>query len=286
MTNCNLHPIKVISVKSYAKVNHYLEILDKRNDGFHNIRTIISKIDLFDELTFSLTKNGGVTVWCDVELGLIEDNLVYKAAKMIHNKYATNKSVEIKLKKNIPVQAGLAGGSSNAATTIMSLSELWDLNLSRLEMEDIGAAIGSDVNFFLGSVSALLEGRGEQVTEIDDIMIDNMLLVKPEFGIPTAYAYSLVTEYGDDDSWISLLTSNEPQYCFNRFDKPIREQYPVINGIMTYMENNGALNTIVSGSGSTVIGYYDDGKLLDEHLRYFDETNMWIYKAKTLRRTI
>ena len=198
---------------SYAKVNLYLEILRKRKDGFHDIRTVFSEISLSDEIIFTLTKNQEIEIWSFPEIVNGENNIIYKVAVFIKDKYRVNQGVEITLKKSIPHQAGLGGGSSNAATTIKALDKLWSLNLSEREMNLIAQKFGSDINFFLKGGTAIGYGRGEKITESKDIIIENMLIVKPDFGISTKEAYGLISEYKvDNKRWNNFLETGDIKY--------------------------------------------------------------------------
>lgn len=284
MRSAEKDSIKVISEKSYAKINLFLEVLGKRTDGFHQLRTVYSEVDLYDKMNFLLTKENDVKLCTDIELGDISANTVYRVAVLMSKRYGVESGVEILLHKRIPVTAGLGGGSSNAATTIKVLSRLWDLNLKEEEMHSLASEIGSDINFFLIGGTALGEGRGEIVTPIKPIDYDMLLLVKPDFGISSRDAYHHLSEYGDNDDWKLLCKEQDPRYCFNRLEKDLFIRYPLLKEIQCHMKENGALKAIVSGSGSTVVGFYGDRNIYDDHFNYYRGKGFWCCQAKTKRR--
>jgi len=196
--NNKLQKNEIVKKMSPAKLNLYLKVLSKRNDGFHNIFTQLYRIDLCDELYFKPSKK--LTVNCNVDLGIPEEeNIVYKAA-MALNKFTNKKNtVEIEIIKNIPPSSGLGGGSSNAATTLLTLNELWELNLELEDLLDIAEKLGSDVPFFVYEKPvAIAFGKGELVVPMEktDITLEfknyYYLLVNPKINIKTSKAYSLL----------------------------------------------------------------------------------------------
>ncbi len=267
---------------AYAKVNLFLEILDKRDDGFHNIRTVFSEISLSDEIIFALTKNQGIKIWSFPEIVKQENNIIYRVAVFIKDEYGVKDGVEIRLKKNIPHQAGLGGGSSDAATTVKALNELWNLGLTKNEMHKIALRFGSDINFFLEGGSAIGYGRGELIEPIDDILIENIVLIKPKFGISTKEAYNLVNEHTVSRNWDKFLETKDVKYCFNAFEESLLEKYPEINKIYKIVESFNA-KPLLSGSGSTVIAFCKSLKDAKEIKEIF-ANKYWTYITKTMRR--
>jgi len=176
----------MLTLKSPAKINWFLNILGLRDDGFHEIQSLMQKITLYDVLTFAPSM--------DLELETdsvipVKQNLVYKAAILLKNTYEIDKGALITLNKNIPVGAGLGGGSSNAATALLGLNELWSLNLSPEALCIMAGQLGSDVPFFLCGAISLSHGRGEKITPCKTKKTVNLLLVKPPFPVSTAWAY-------------------------------------------------------------------------------------------------
>ncbi len=157
-----------LTLESPAKLNIYLKVLNKREDGYHNLETIFERINLVDHLTFSTNSNEAIRIFCDhPDVPLDSKNLVFQVAQILKNDFALQNGVDIKIDKRIPVAAGLAGGSSNAATTLLGLNRLWKLDLKKEELIDYGRRIGSDVPFFLHDCSwGLGTGRGDQISEL------------------------------------------------------------------------------------------------------------------------
>ena len=272
---------EVIKCRSAAKINLFLEILGEREDGYKEIQTIFSLIEVYDQLNFTLTKNNTVKILTDTDSLKQADNLVYKVAIFIKNKYNVNSGVIVELKKNIPLAAGLGGGSSDAAATINALNLLWDLHLSDNEKQEIAAEWGSDINFFLKGPTALGEGRGEKITPLPDIPINHIFLVNPDFGISSREAYSFVKYGYTPKSYDKFLETKSTEFCFNRLEEEIRKKYQIIDEIIQHMENNGASKAILSGSGATIIGFcpnHDTAKYLSQ---YYSEKGYWNTITKT-----
>ncbi len=274
-----------IQKRAYAKINLFLDILGKRNDGFHEIRTVFSQISLYDEIIFTLTKNQGIKIWSFPKIVSEENNIIYRIAVFIKENYRVNFGVEISLKKNIPVQAGLGGGSSDAASTIAALNELWKLNLSEAEMHGIAEKFGSDINFFLQGGTALGTGRGEKIVPFkEDILLDNLLLIKPSFGISTQKAYALAKGYEYNfEKWDRFISdANDYNNFYNAFEHNILEEYAEIRNIFDKIKQQNA-RPLLSGSGSTVIAFCKDLITVEKLKEYFSN-NYWTYITKTMRR--
>lgn len=223
-------------------------------------------------------------MWSDKDLGDLSGNTVYRTALLMKERYGVKDGVDIKIKKSIPLSAGLGGGSSNAAVTIKELSLLWNLHLSEKEMYAVASEIGSDVSFFLTGGTALGESRGEKIRVLEPIEFEMLLLVKPGYGIRSGDAYQSSVDYGDNENWKYLLREKNPLYCFNRLEKSLLANYPDLREIIKHMGDNGAVKAIVSGSGSTVIGFYDDRRVFDKHYNYYKVKGFWCCQSKTKRR--
>ena len=174
-------------LKTPAKINWFLSITGKRNDGYHNILSLMQCIGLYDELTFE--QSDGLDLISDMDISP-EENLVFKAASALGKRVSCDKGAKISLKKNIPSGAGLGGGSSDAACTLKGLNMLWKLKLGSTELSSIAAEIGSDVPFFLQGPCALIEGRGEILKPLKVLFPTVLLLVKPSVSVSTAWAYA------------------------------------------------------------------------------------------------
>ena len=250
------------SIKSKAKVNLFLQILNKRNDGYHNINSLFSELDFGDTLHFIPSENYSLTV-----KGLIvpidETNLISKAYHLIKNEVKKQViTYKIKLYKLIPIGSGLGGGSSNAATTMIALNHLWKLKMSKNKLESIGKELGADVPFFVKGGTQQAEGIGNVLTNHSDSLVDEriFLLVIPPINISTEWAYSNLNNYLQLDANRSRfaipLKPIKWQLFKNDFEGLVISTYPEIGEIKKTLIKSGADFASLSGSGSTVFGIY------------------------------
>ena len=252
-----------IELFSHAKINLRLDILGKRPDGYHDIRTVFQKITLGDELTIAVT-TGATEVTCDShQVPHNEGNLAYTAARTLLDRYKIKNGVKIAIRKRIPVAAGLGGGSSNAAATLIGVNQLFELGLSNEELMETGKEIGADVPFFIFGKSARATGIGEILEPMKIAPPLWLLLITPDFPISTAWAYGSLRRN---------LTNRENNIiirdCINHFDevitilsndleKVVIPRYPVIQIIKDELLDKGARGSLMSGSGSTVFGIFE-----------------------------
>ena len=252
--------------QSGCKVNLLLNILGKRPDGFHELETVIHPVAVFDRLTF--TRGGlGIQLTCN-EPSLPTDprNLAYRAAELFLRAAKAKEGVRIHLEKRIPLAAGLGGGSANAAVTLLGLNELFGQPLAADKLQMIAAFLGSDVPFFLQSKPALATGRGEKVQQLDAFpALKGMvfLLIHPGFGIATAWAYQRLALFpealkgrpGRARKLIGLLQNGNPHAAgkefYNSLEAPALDKYPLLTLYQEFLRANGAVATLMSGSGST-----------------------------------
>ena len=257
--------------KSPCKVNLLLNILGKRPDGFHELETIFHPVNLCDTLSF--TKSGhGIQLTCsDPALPVEASNLVYRAAREFFECAKFLPGVSIHLKKQIPMAAGLGGGSGNAATTLLGLNELFGNPLSIARLHAIAASLGSDVNFFLQNKPALASGRGEKIEPLEDFAAmrgASFLLIHPGFGISTPWAYRELVRFpsalngkaGRAQKLVSLLQTQDlvtvGREFYNSLEAPALKKYPVLGMYQEFFRNNGAAATLMSGSGSTTFAIF------------------------------
>ena len=270
---------------SHAKINLFLDVLEKMENGYHRISTMFSEISLHDTIKFSLTKYHDIKLLSDIDELKNRDNLIYKVAIFIQNKYSVRYGAKIELKKLIPIAAGLGGGSSNAATTIRGLNWIWCLNLSKGEMHDIAQRFGSDINFFLEGYQALGTGRGEIIQPLNiDLAIENILLVNPNIYILSSEAYELVEFSQPNPNLNDLLDSQDPKYCFNKLEAGILKKYPILSEIFSFLYAKGAKKVILSGSGSTIIGFFGDPRKCESAQDQMKKNGFWTYITLTRRR--
>lgn len=258
---------------SNAKINIGLHIISKREDGYHDIETIFYPVKLFDRLVFY--DSNSFIIECDnPEIPVDQNNLIYKARNVLSSYIKKELNVRVVLEKNIPAFAGLGGGSSNAATTLFALNKIFDLNLSENELFKLASQIGSDVSFFLLNKPALAEGRGEILSPLPDFKLDyKILIVFPSIKVSTSWAYSnfkstkkkidlrRIKSTSDFKTFMNLIINDFEEIVFNA--------YPEIAEIKNQMIEAGAIFSSLSGSGSSVYGFFEQSKNLDFLKKYF-----------------
>jgi len=246
-----------------AKVNLFLRVLRRRADGYHDIFSLMQQISLYDELIFSPRPRGIVLTCPDSDLPVNQDNLIIRAARSIFSCTGYAKGVSITLFKKIPLAAGLGGGSSDAATTLLTLNELCSLGLKKSELMKLGAKLGADVPFFIFGNTALASGIGDKLKAVNNLPLINMVLMKPTFSLSTKMVYENLN---------LRLTKKAINYSIPRFFEIgdiIREMqndletvslplHPELADIKEMLMQQGALGAMMSGSGPTVFGIFTD----------------------------
>ncbi len=251
--------------KAPAKINLFLRVLRKRADGYHDIVSLMQKITLYDELIFS-PRPKGITLNCPgSELPTSEDNLVFRAAKSIFAYANYPSGVEIKLIKKIPLAAGLGGGSSDAATTLIALNKIFSLNLKKSELMKLGAKIGADVPFFIFGNNALASGMGDKLKALQNLPKINLVMIKPPFQLSTKMVYkklNLRLTRGKNNYSIPrfLKMSDIIQELHNDLESVSLKMHPELTDLKQMLFRHGALGALMSGSGPTVFGIFRDGK--------------------------
>ena len=258
-----------ISLKSRAKINLSIDVIGKREDGYHIVEMIMQTIDLYDDIKLKELEEDNIIIKSECSyIPLNEDNIVYKAAKLLKEKMDIKKGIEIFIKKNIPVAAGMAGGSSNAAAVLVGLNELWKLGLSKDELRDLGLKLGADVPFCIEGGTALAEGIGEKLTYIKGINKDvNILVCKPDIFVSTKEVYQSldiknIEKRPDNKLLIEKLKNDDIVSVSNNMVNVLEEvtskKYSDIKVIENIIAKNGAMGTMMSGSGPTVFGFFDN----------------------------
>ena len=265
--------MQVFTEKAYAKINLGLKVLKRRPDGYHDILSVLQTVDLSDSLRFEPAEGGAIEVACeDRHIPAGRGNLAYQAAEAMQAVCREQKArgVRIDLRKQIPVGAGLGGGSSDAAAVLLALDRAWELNLSRGELGAIALGLGSDVGFFLQQGTAIVSGRGDKMRYVQWDGEFTYLLVDPGFHISTGWAYaSLKIELTDEPLYVRFLNSVKnrrrlpPAALFecleNDFLPLVESSHPEVRGILDALESAGALVCSLSGSGSTLYGVFSEG---------------------------
>jgi len=257
-----------IELKAPAKINLFLKVLNKRDDGYHNIYSWFQAVSLYDYLTYEKTTTTGMRLKHDgpAFLPCDDKNIIIKTARLLFEKYKIGGGLNINLQKNIPVSAGLGGGSSDSAATIYAIDKLFDLNLSKESRIEIGLKLGSDLPFFFSSGQAEITGRGEKVSDIKLPINYNIILVKPDLGISTAESYSGL-KLG-----LTRLPKGIKLFCYkdfreligtifeigNDFEKGHFNSFPVLDRIKNVLIDAGADLVRMSGSGPTIYGLFEN----------------------------
>lgn len=242
-----------------AKLNFHLEILGKRPDHYHEIRTFMVPISLYDILEFELSDNNQIELWCDdPTLTAGQDNLILKAANLLKSYSKCNSGVRIRLYKRIPWQAGLGGGSSNAAATLLGLNKFWRLGLKKNTLHEFASQLGSDINFFLEESPAWCSGRGEQVVKTTISVPYFCLIIKPDFGLSTAKVYShlSLTDHKHINKETPRAFGDLKTFLRNDLEKPACLLEPALKGIFKGLKNSGSELMLLSGSGSAVFSLH------------------------------
>jgi 4-diphosphocytidyl-2-C-methyl-D-erythritol kinase len=268
--SASLLPDTPVTVHAPAKVNLILRILDRRPDGYHNLWSIMHTVALEDAVTMRASSQRGIRLACNVGgLSVDHTNLVWRAASAVLDRAQLSVGVDIELYKRVPMGAGLGGGSSDAAATILGLNQSLQLGWSREKMAEVGQALGSDVAFFLFAPSAIVSGRGESVRPVTIEGGRWIVLVKPTFGIETKWAYQelaatraaarpLSADHGELDRRDRLTWGQVAASVENDFEIPVFTKHPQLGEIKRFLLKRGAQFALLSGSGATVFGLFEE----------------------------
>ncbi|GAA0701872.1 4-(cytidine 5'-diphospho)-2-C-methyl-D-erythritol kinase [Paraclostridium ghonii] len=258
-----------IDLKSRAKINLSIDVLGKREDGYHIVEMIMQTIDLYDKLKITEIEENTILIQSNsVDIPLNEDNIMYKAAKLLKSGFSIEKGVEISIEKNIPVAAGMAGGSSNGAAVLVGLNKLWNLGLSEEGLKEIGLKLGADVPFCITGGSALAQGIGEELTNIKGLPEDlNILVCKPDIFVSTKEVYQSlnmdkIKRRPQNENLIEALEKEDIKFISQNMTNVLEEvtslKYTEIRQIEDIMIKNKSLGSMMSGSGPTVFGLFDN----------------------------
>lgn len=259
-----------IQLKALAKINLGLDVLRRREDGYHEVKMIMQTISLHDDLEIRRTKTPGIQVKTNLfYLPTNENNLVYKAAKLLMDEYEIKDGISIQLKKRIPVAAGMAGGSADGAAVLWGINQMYGLGLSRQELMERGVKLGADVPYCILRGTALAEGIGEKLTVLPSMPKCSILIAKPGISVSTKFVYENLhandlrpEQHPDVDQMIEALEQKDLALLCGRMGNVLETvtvpAYPAISQIKECMMKQGALGAMMSGSGPTVFGIFDD----------------------------
>ena len=258
-----------IQLKALAKINLGLDVLRRREDGYHEVKMIMQTIGLHDDLEIRKTKTPGIQVKTNLYyLPTNENNLVYKAAKLLMDEFQIQDGVSIQLKKRIPVAAGMAGGSSDGAAVLWGINQMYGLGLSMQALMERGVRLGADVPYCIQRGTALAEGIGEKLSVLPPMPKCTILIAKPGISVSTKFVYENLhandlkpEQHPDVDSMIEAMRQKDLGFLCSRMGNVLETvtipAYPVINEIKRTMMDNGAIGSMMSGSGPTVFGIFD-----------------------------
>lgn len=275
--------IRHLGLKAYGKINLGLDVLRKREDGYHEVRMIMQTVGLYDKIDIYLKETPGIEVVTNLfYLPVNENNLVYKAARLLMDEFHVTHGIRIHLKKFIPVSAGMAGGSSDAAAVLFGVNKMFQLGLTREELMERGLKIGADVPYCVMRGTALSEGIGEILTPLPDMPQCQVLIAKPGVSVSTKFVYDHLDAAGlgaedhpDIDGMIEAIRNHNIYQVSERLGNVLETvtipEYPVIAQIKDKIKELGAVNALMSGSGPTVFGIFTSPKAAEnayEELRY------------------
>lgn len=281
--------IKHLSLKAYGKINLGLDVLRRREDGYHDVRMIMQTVGIFDRVDLIWKEEPGIQVETNLYyLPTNENNLVYKAAKLLMDEFQVQEGLLIRLRKFIPVAAGMAGGSSDAAAVLFGVNKMFRLGLTTEELMERGVKIGADVPYCILRGTALSEGIGEVLTSLPPVPQCQVLVAKPGINVSTKFVYENLhandlrpEQHPDIDGMIRAIKAQDLQGIADKLGNVLEtvtvKEYPVIQEIKDKMVEFGAIGSLMSGSGPTVFGLFTNPKAAQqayEELRYGESSGL------------
>ena len=265
-----------ISINAMAKINLGLDVLRRRENGYHDVKMIMQTVNIYDTLEFVKLQESKIVVKTDaMELPTDENNLIYKAAKLLFEKCKVDEGVEITLTKRIPIAAGMAGGSTDAAAALVGINTLFELNLSMDELKEIGVKIGADVPYCIEGGTALSEGIGEILTKLPDAPECFVVVAKPEISVSTKYVYenlhaNELKYHPDIDGMVEAIQKKDLDGVCKRMENVLETvtetKYPIISELKKMLKDAGAENSLMSGSGPTVFAIFKEEETANKAL--------------------
>ncbi len=269
--------------KAYAKINLGLDVIGRLPNGYHEVKMVMQTVGIYDVLTLEKIPEGIIVTTDNGELPTDENNLIYKSAKLMREKYFIQEGVRIHLEKNIPIAAGMAGGSTDAAATFIGMNELFGIGATEEELRELGVKVGADVPYCIMGGTALAEGIGERLSPLSAPKDCFLLIAKPDINVSTKYVYEHldaegVEKHPDIDGMIEALEQGSPEGIVMRLGNVLEnvtvKKYPVIQEIKENMLENGALGSLMSGSGPTVFGMFDEKETAEKALEALEATGL------------
>lgn len=254
--------------KAYGKINIALDVVGKREDGYHLLKMIMQTVDLYDVVEVNKNQRNEIRLSCNKPfIPTDERNLAYKAARLFKEHFSISRGVDIYIQKNIPMSAGMAGGSTDAAAVLKLMNEVFEINAPVEELRELGVRIGADVPYCIDGGTALCEGIGEKITDLKSFSDKILVLVKPPFGVSTKEVYgnldiSKIFKHVRVDELIEAMERNDLYYvCENMknvLENVTLRKHKILREIKEDMVNDGAIGAMMSGSGPTVFAFFED----------------------------
>lgn len=258
--------MEIIELKAYGKINLGLDVLRRREDGYHELKMIMQTVDLYDEIYLEKIDEDKVILTTNIEeLEVDNNNLVCKAINLMRSTYGIKQGVKARLIKNIPIAAGMAGGSADCATTLRGMRALFGIDVSDEELRKLGKSLGADVPYCVMGGTVLAEGIGEELCPLPPIEEGYVVIAKPNISVSTKYVYEGLhldsdTVHPDIDTLVEAIRGKEYEILWSNMDNILETvttiKYPVINDIKEYLMNKGATCSLMSGSGPTVFAIF------------------------------
>ena len=273
-----------LQLKAYGKINLGLDVIRKRPDGYHDLDMIMQMVDVYDDVIIEKKAGEEIVVKADAAvLSNGKDNLAYMAAKMLFDEFEIKSGVEITIHKRIPIAGGMAGGSSDCATTLIGINEMFNLGLSKQQLMERGVKLGADVPYCVLGGTAIARGIGEVLTPLPTPPQCHVIIAKPPISVSTAYVYGHIrpdeiTKRPDIEQMTLAIKEQDlnklSDLLYNVMEEVTVSEYPVIEKLKSIMLENGALNSIMSGSGPTVFGLFDDRKKAQAAMKALDSKEL------------
>lgn len=285
----------MIKLNSYGKINLFLDIEGKLPNGYHLLKSVMQSIDIHDEILIDNYNTNEIIIKCsDLTIPTNEKNTCYKAASIIKETYHKTEGVIIKIEKRIPQEAGLAGGSSNSAAVIHGLNKLWNLNMTQDKMLEIGLMVGADVPFCLLGGTYLAEGVGEKLTKLNDFVWNDILIIKPDFSMSTAFVYKnlssdIYNSYKNNNILNYISSENYKDAALsvsNTLEHVVERFHPQINDIKKLLMDNGAVTSLMTGSGSAIFGLFEDSVSLNKAYKIISPIYPRTFITKTISKGV
>lgn len=280
-----------VLVKAFAKINLSLDIVGKREDGYHLLEMVMQNVDLHDDIIIEQIEEGIMLTCNKGYVPVDERNIAYKAAKLLMDTKGIRKGVRIDITKRIPVAAGLAGGSADAAAVLKGMNELFDLKMSTEELMEEGLKLGADVPYCIVGGTCLCEGVGEVVTQLKPFRGYSILLVKPSFGVSTKEAYGLfeldrINRHVETEKLIKAMEDDDLNgvnyYSRNLLENVVLPRYPILKSIKQMLSRNGSIVTLMSGSGPTIYGIFRNVSAAENAARALNRNNNEVILTRTI----